>query len=839
MQNLRSWVRGMAAAALLGALSLVGTPAQAAPGDWRPVDDDVAWGEAQVTAVPGTEVQGCVGERTYWQSEAGVVTLIVLDCNSPVTAAGVVRSIALNADFAGAPEVAPVFGAGYDLALTSSGGNLDRYWSQGSRYLGVGASCGARDCAAATARYAGQLAGLVGERINPVWPAPATGPVTGFVPSSGPWMLASDATLPSAQLRVTDCAMAQERQWRDAGGRFAMASVVECGSAELAARAWSDLWINLAVQFADGSVLGQNIDKAAAWQVDATRIGYGRAWVQGTSYAYVHRICPQAEYDACRQAIAADAVALSSLLPGDLVPDNRPLNLALQVVALLFVVPLGTVALLVLPRAAWRLSRERGWAVGPAHPAFTALDAEVRRAQRSRWLRGVVTGVLVLAGYVAGLVVTTVLNNLIAFSLWLFLAPLVLAPAVSGLLRLVWPRHQLAAVARGVRGPASAASVLGAGLRAGAGVMAVLALVGYIVCAVLYLLLNYQTPQLTATMIASLVGSGDPLSFVVGTVFGFVAGLESRGLMLLLFLAVLAGPMTAAYLLDRVGQRLAQRSLQAVLAADTRPHLLYLRGFEEDDLRISPSLARTSFLQWLTPFGRPRFEEVMVRYLSRFGPVIAISGQHGRALPSLGAAKASFADDQWQQKVHEWMGQALTVVVAATPDQVRDGLMWELVQLSDAERHARVVLVVAPWPREQLGSRWQGFLAAACRLPLFAPLALRPFPPAVQVLTYTTDAGWRGYGATRRWDWSYAAALVAAVEDAAPAWERDRLAEQTRLITPDPLHHPGWTGMGPMPATPPQPPNPWLAGPVPPSGQPNPPWRPGSVPPSAGPPPRR
>jgi hypothetical protein len=279
--------------------------------------------------------------------------------------------------------------------------------------------------------------------------------------------------------------------------------------------------------------------------------------------------------------------------------------------------------------------------------------------------------------------------------------------------------------------------------------------------------------------------------------------------------------------------------LQAVLEADTRPHLLYLRGFEEDDLRISPSLARTSFLQWLTPFGRPRFEEVMVRYLSRFGPVIAISGQHGRALPSLGAAKASFADDQWQQKVHEWMGQALTVVVAATPDQVRDGLMWELVQLSDAERHARVVLVVAPWPREQLGSRWQGFLAAACRLPLFAPLALRPFPPAVQVLTYTTDAGWRGYGATRRWDWSYAAALVAAVEDAAPAWERDRLAEQTRSITPDPLHHPGWTGPAPIPATPPQPPNSWLAGPVPPSGRPNPPWRPGSAPPSAGPPPQR
>ena len=783
------WMRrlGRGAAAVLAVWFSLGLTAQADELSWAPTDEGIVWGEADLTDVPDTEVPGCTGTRRFWQADEGVVTLIALDCRNAETAAGVVRNIAQSLDFAGAPEVDPVFGLGRDIALVNAGGNLDRYWSQGTRYLGVGTNCGARDCASATARYAGELAALFDGTINPVWPAPATGPITAFVPSGGPWMLSADAALPSSQLRVTDCAMAMERQWRDAGSGFAMASVVECGDAGLAARAWSDLWMNLQIRFQEGDVLGAGIDKAAIWQADAERLGYGRAWVQGTSYVYLHRICPQDELAACRTATAADAVTLAGLLPGEPATDDRPVNLATQVVLLLFVVPVATVAALVVPRAVWQLSRERGWQVGPAHDGFTVVDAEVRSARRSRRLRSVVATVLAVAGYIGGVFWTSATGQVWLFAAWIFVAPLVLVPVAVGLLRLVWPQHRLIRTARGPRGPTTTAALAGAALRAGSGVLAVLALIGYIACAVLYLLLNYQTPQLTATMVTTMVASSAPLEVVVGTVFGFVAGLEQRGLMWVLFLAVLVGPMTVAYLLDRLGRRLGQHSLQAVLAADARPHLLYLRGFEEDDLRITPSLTRTSFLQWLTPFGRPRFEEVMVRYLSRFGPVIAIAGHTGRTLPELGAAKAAFADHQWQSQVHRWMGDALAVVVAATPDQVRDGLMWELVQLSDAERHPRVLLVVAPWPREQLTSRWQGFVAAASRLPLFAPLAARPFPPAVQVLTYTTDAGWRGYGASRRWDWSYAAALTAAVEDAAPAWERDRLAEQGGLITPDPL----------------------------------------------------
>jgi hypothetical protein len=379
----------------------------------------------------------------------------------------------------------------------------------------------------------------------------------------------------------------------------------------------------------------------------------------------------------------------------------------------------------------------------------------------------------------------TSLGNTVAFALWMFGGPIVLIPIVTGLIRLVWPPHPLARIARGPRGGVTASSLAGAGLRVGASGFATLALLGYAVCAVLLLLVSWETPDAVERNISSLLASGNPAGVAIGLVFGLVAQLESRGLAPLLFLAVLAGPVTVAYLLHRLGKRLSQRSLQAVLAADTRPHILYLRGFEEDKLRVTPSLTRSGFLQWLAPFGRPRFEEVLVRYLSRFGPVIAVSGQQGRALQELGAAKATFSGGEWQQQVHTWMRDALFVVVAATPIQVRDGLMWELVQLADDERRPRVLLVTSPWPREQLRARWRGFLDATAGLPLFAGLAPASFPDGVQVMTWTSDAGWRGYGARRRWDWSYAASLVAGIEDAAAAWNRDRDAERGDTIEPD------------------------------------------------------
>ncbi len=771
---------------LLGWSAAPVVPATAAPVDsWQPVDKGVHWTGPEITPVPADAVAGCAGQRWRWDGEPGVVTLIVLQCTDAGAATAAVTAILADSNYSPVADASPVLGEDFDVVVRTAAGNVDRYWSQGTTYVGVGTSCGSRDCVAATARYERELSALVGGGPNPLWPAPVTGPVSSFRPTGGPWLQVRDAVLPSTQLRVTDCAEAQQLEWRAAGRVAAMASVVDCGTPELAFRAWGDLWATISPRPGDGGVVAPGMDAAGSWDLGDGRIGFARAWVQGGQYVYVHRICEAAELMTCGSATASDARAIASLVPGVLRPDNRGINLAVRVLQMLVLFPLLTMAVLVVARGVWRRSRDGGWSVSSDSPAFQAVDQQVRRAQLARWARTVVVAILVVGSYAGGVMWMTSLGNTIAFAVWMFAGPIVLIPIVTGLIRLVWPPHPLARIARGPRGGVTASSVAGAGLRLGASGFAALALLGYAVCAVLLLLVSWETPDAVERNVSSLLASGRPLEVAFGLVFGLVAQLENRGLAPLLFLAVLAGPMTVAYLLHRLGKRLSQRSLQAVLAADTRPHILYLRGFEEDRLRVTPSLTRSGFLQWLTPFGRPRFEEVLVRYLSRFGPVIAVSGQQGRALQELGAAKATFSGGEWQQQVHTWMRDALFVVVAATPIQVRDGLMWELVQLSDDERRPRVLLVTSPWPREQLRARWRGFLEATAALPLFAGLAEADFPDGVQVLSWTSDAGWRGYGARRRWDWSYAASLVAAIEDAAAVWNRDRVVERDIAIEPD------------------------------------------------------
>ena len=758
----------------------------AAPVDsWHPVDKGVKWTGPEITPVPADAVAGCAGQRWRWDGAPGVVTLIVLRCTDAGSATGAVTAILADSNYSPVADASPVLGKDFDVVVRTATGNVDRYWSQGTTYVGVGTTCGSRDCVAATSRYERELSALVGDGPNRLWPAPVTGPVSSFRPSGGPWLQVRDAVLPSTQLRVTDCAEAQQLEWRSAGRVAAMASVVDCGTPELAFRAWGDLWASISTRPADGGVVAPGMDAAGSWALGDGRIGFARAWVQGGQYVYVHRICEAADVVSCGRATAADARAIASLVPGQLRPDNRGINLALLVLQMLVLFPLLTMAVLVVARAVWRRVHDGGWSVASDSPAFQAVDQQVRRAQFARWLRTVVVAVLVVACYAGGVLWMTSLGNTVAFAVWMFGGPIVLIPLVTGLIRRVWPPHPLARIARGPRLGVTASSVAGASLRVGASGFAALALLGYAVSAVLVLLVSWQTPDSVERNVASLLASGNPAGVAIGLAFGLVAQLESHGLAPLLFLAVLAGPVTVAYLLHRLGKRLSQRSLQAVLAADTRPHILYLRGFEEDKLRVTPSLTRSGFLQWLAPFGRPRFEEVLVRYLSRFGPVIAVSGQQGRALQELGAAKATFTGGEWQQQVHAWMRDALFVVVAATPIQVRDGLMWELVQLSDDERHPRVLLVTSPWPREQLRARWRGFLEATAGLPLFAGLAPASFPDGVQVMTWTSDAGWRGYGARRRWDWSYAASLVAGIEDAAAVWDRDRDAERGQAIEPD------------------------------------------------------
>ena len=128
-------------------------------------------------------------------------------------------------------------------------------------------------------------------------------------------------------------------------------------------------------------------------------------------------------------------------------------------------------------------------------------------------------------------------------------------------------------------------------------------------------------------------------------------------------------------------------------------------------------------------------------------------------------AKITLGNHEWQDKVVEWSAGARAVVMSATPREVRAGLEWEMEHVSSRLEGIRIMLVVSPWSRSEVARRWAGFLERAGTLPLFRPLVETPQPDAVQVMTYSPHRGWRGYGSRRRWDWSYAASIITAIEN--------------------------------------------------------------------------
>ena len=142
----------------------------------------------------------------------------------------------------------------------------------------------------------------------------------------------------------------------------------------------------------------------------------------------------------------------------------------------------------------------------------------------------------------------------------------------------------------------------------------------------------------------------------------------------------------------RRGWKYHALSADAVLAADERAPVLYLRSFIDDDPTGGRSLGARVWrsVRWHTHVVS--IEQELSRVLSRVGPVVAI-GRPGDSLPELGAARLYARDDEWRAKVSELMLRARLVVIRAGPTP---GLQWEIEEASRLLPSDRVVLVAAP-----------------------------------------------------------------------------------------------------------------------------------------------
>lgn len=147
---------------------------------------------------------------------------------------------------------------------------------------------------------------------------------------------------------------------------------------------------------------------------------------------------------------------------------------------------------------------------------------------------------------------------------------------------------------------------------------------------------------------------------------------------------------------------LGATSLEAALAADPRPPVLYLRSFEDDeDAGRFAELPRGHLAGAAGPVGGTVVsslgalsteEEQIGCAFAAVGPFIAVQ-EPGQETPRLGAARGTFANERWRSDVADLIGKSARVVLRAG---FGEGLRWEIektVELADPTR----VILLAPF----------------------------------------------------------------------------------------------------------------------------------------------
>jgi hypothetical protein len=124
-------------------------------------------------------------------------------------------------------------------------------------------------------------------------------------------------------------------------------------------------------------------------------------------------------------------------------------------------------------------------------------------------------------------------------------------------------------------------------------------------------------------------------------------------------------------------RRIALQSADEVVAADSRPTVLFLRSFEEEQVPLTAARLPL-LLRGFDPGSEYRtLEEMIVLNLTYIGPVVAVADPSRGELP-VGAARWRVKDEEWQPFVESQIRQAALIVVGVSDT---DGLRWEMEAL--------------------------------------------------------------------------------------------------------------------------------------------------------------
>ena len=201
-------------------------------------------------------------------------------------------------------------------------------------------------------------------------------------------------------------------------------------------------------------------------------------------------------------------------------------------------------------------------------------------------------------------------------------------------------------------------------------------------------------------------------------------------------LAVLAG-----HGLFVAGKRLAARAIWRLGVDDAAP-VLFLRSFEDDQFDFKRS-SRNPLRRWLELWSfRRNLDETLVDEVARYGRVVAL-GRPGETRIPFGSERYYSTHDDWQRVITETARRAHSIVIVAgdTP-----GVRWEYALLAREGLLDRTLLIFRPGADAQAGNRAalaafpldavvRSRLEASLALPLVALLRLRGQPMLLTALT--------------------------------------------------------------------------------------------------------
>lgn len=127
------------------------------------------------------------------------------------------------------------------------------------------------------------------------------------------------------------------------------------------------------------------------------------------------------------------------------------------------------------------------------------------------------------------------------------------------------------------------------------------------------------------------------------------------------------------------GRRMRSRDALAILMQSSKPPVLLLRSFEDEDLADPRPMS----------FFQRRYEESLVSTLETLGPVITI-GRPGDRTGFGGSARLYVSDDHWQNAIHYLMKSAVAVIIIVARTQ---GLWWEIGTALKTVQRQRLLFV--------------------------------------------------------------------------------------------------------------------------------------------------